>query len=103
MTPTAKPARSPCCCRPRAPQLASLVLASRGLRKQQIARILLRGETTERVAGSLLISRHTIRDHVKTAYAKLGVTSRPELTALLLHDGAIPHLRDTAGLRPVSR
>lgn len=82
----------------RAAQLVSLVLASGGLtsREQQIALMLLRGNATEQIARRLVISRHTLRDHMKTVYSKLNVTSRPELTALLLHDDAIPYPRDTA-------
>jgi len=68
--------------------LAPLVLMARGLtaRERQIALLLLRGDTTEQIARRLVISRHTLRDHIKTVYAKLDVTSRPELTALLLHE-----------------
>jgi DNA-binding CsgD family transcriptional regulator len=86
----------------RAAQLASLVLASRGVtaREQQIALMLLRGDATDQIAQRLVISRHTLRDHIKTVYAKRGVSSRPELTALLLNDDAIPHPWDTAGGRP---
>lgn len=75
--------------------LAPLVLAARGLtgRERQIARLLLRGDTTEHIARHLVISRHTLRDHLKAIYAKLGVTSRPEFTALLLHEEASPHSR----------
>jgi len=32
----------------------------------------------------LFISRHTLSDHMKAIFDKLGVSSRPELTALLL-------------------
>jgi DNA-binding CsgD family transcriptional regulator len=32
------------------------------------------------------LSRHTVRDHTKAVFAKLGVASRPELTAKLLAD-----------------
>ncbi len=66
-------------------QLAPLVLAASGLtaRERQIARMLLRGAATGHIARSLVISRNTLRDHIKAIYAKLGVTSRPEFTALL--------------------
>jgi len=32
----------------------------------------------------LFISRHTLSDHMKAIFGKLEVSSRPELTALLL-------------------
>jgi DNA-binding CsgD family transcriptional regulator len=34
----------------------------------------------------MTISRHTVRDHFKAIFAKLGVASRPELTARFLPD-----------------
>jgi DNA-binding CsgD family transcriptional regulator len=88
----------------RAAQLAPLVLAASGLtaRQRQIARMLLRGDATELIAQHLVISRHTLRDHVKAIYAKFGVTGRPEFTALLLHEEEIPHQGDSGrdDLRP---
>ena len=53
-------------------------------RERQITQLLLRGLPTADIAQDLFISRHTLGDHVKAIFAKLGVTSRPELTALLL-------------------
>ena len=46
--------------------------------------MLLRGLTTAEIARSLFISRHTLSDHMKAIFAKLGVSSRSELTAMLL-------------------
>jgi DNA-binding CsgD family transcriptional regulator len=69
------------------------MLAAKGLtaRERQVARMLLAGATTEHIAERMVISRHTLRDHIKTIYVKFGVTSRPEFTALLLHEETIPH------------
>jgi DNA-binding CsgD family transcriptional regulator len=53
-------------------------------RERQITQLLLRGLPTRQIAQTLFISRHTLSDHMKAVFAKLGVTSRPELTALLL-------------------
>ena len=53
-------------------------------RERQITQLLLRGLPTRNIAQALFISRHTLSDHTKAIFAKLGVTSRPELTALLL-------------------
>ena len=70
----------------RAAELSPLVLDLHGLteREQEIVQFLLRGLPTTEIARSLFISRHTLGDHIKAIYAKLGVSSRPELTALLL-------------------
>ena len=66
--------------------LSPLVLDLHGLtdRERQITQLLLRGLPTTEIAETLFISRHTLGDHVKAIFAKLGVSSRPELTALLL-------------------
>ena len=45
---------------------------------------LLRGLPTADIAQMLFISRHTLSDHMKAIFGKLEVSSRPELTALLL-------------------
>jgi DNA-binding CsgD family transcriptional regulator len=58
-------------------------------RERQITGLLLRGLPTADIAAALFISRHTLGDHMKAIFAKLGVTSRPELTALLLDQA--PH------------
>lgn len=69
--------------------LSPLVLDLHGLttRERQITQRMLRGLPTADIAGELSISRHTVGDHVKAIFAKLGVSSRPELTALLLDTG----------------
>ena len=50
---------------------------------------MLRGLPTADIARRLFISRHTLGDHIKAIFAKLALSSRPELTALLL-DRAVP-------------
>jgi DNA-binding CsgD family transcriptional regulator len=48
------------------------------------------------IAADLAISRHTVRDHTKAIFGKLGVTRRQELTARRCHEHARPELRFTA-------
>lgn len=66
-------------------ELVPLLLALHGLtdREREVAELLVSGLSTDEVAARLVISRHTVRDHVKSIFAKVGVTSRPELTAAL--------------------
>ncbi|WP_206443069.1 helix-turn-helix transcriptional regulator [Candidatus Protofrankia californiensis] len=62
-----------------------LVYAPIGLRDE--LRLLARAGSATWGMGCL-ISRHTVRDHVKSIFAKVAVTSRPELTAALGAEGA---------------
>jgi DNA-binding NarL/FixJ family response regulator len=58
--------------------------------------LLLRGLPIDAIAADLAISRRTVRDHAKAIFGKLGVTSRPELTAELYHEHALAQMRFTA-------
>ncbi|MBO0685262.1 MAG: helix-turn-helix transcriptional regulator [Candidatus Dormibacteraeota bacterium] len=68
-------------------------------REQEVASLLVRGLATEEIARGLGISRHTVRDHLKAAFAKLGVSSRGALAALLAGRAhPIPHLGEGLGV-----
>jgi DNA-binding CsgD family transcriptional regulator len=73
-------------------ELAPLIIELYELspRERQVTELLLRGLPIEEIAASLWISRHTVRDYTKAIFAKLGVGSRPELTAKLFHDHYLP-------------
>ncbi|WP_231336327.1 helix-turn-helix transcriptional regulator [Actinomadura graeca] len=43
------------------------------------------------MAAELVISPHTVRDHVKTVFAKTRVSSRGELVARLFAENYWPH------------
>jgi DNA-binding CsgD family transcriptional regulator len=70
-------------------ELAPLIVTAHDLspRERQVTEMLVRGLPLPEIAAALWLSPHTVRDHVKAVYAKLGVRSRPELTARLYHDG----------------
>jgi DNA-binding CsgD family transcriptional regulator len=65
--------------------VTALALDGYGLstRERQVVELLLAGRSTREVATDLYLSPHTVRDHIKTIFAKTGVRSRPELTAAL--------------------
>jgi DNA-binding CsgD family transcriptional regulator len=69
-------------------QLASLLFTLYGLtqRERKVTELLVRGLALEDIARALSISLYTVRDHVKAIFAKVGVGSRPELTAKLVHE-----------------
>lgn len=52
-------------------------------RQREVAALLMTGPRTEEIAAVLHISRHTLHDHVKAIFAKLGVQGRAELMALV--------------------
>jgi DNA-binding CsgD family transcriptional regulator len=63
--------------------LTSLLLRLYGLstRQRQVAQLLIGGLRTDEIATDLHISRHTLHDHIKAIFTKLGVQGRAELTA----------------------
>jgi DNA-binding CsgD family transcriptional regulator len=65
--------------------VGSLFLAVHGLtpREREITELLVAGAEPGEVAACLHLSIHTVRSHVKTIFAKVGVGSRAELTASL--------------------
>lgn len=65
--------------------LAPLLMELRGLtpREREVTRLLLTGKPTRQIAAELWITPETLRGHVKNVLAKLDVSSRAELSALL--------------------
>jgi len=59
-------------------------------REQEVVRLIARGAGTAELADELYLSRHTVRDHVKTIFRKLGVSSRGELVAKLFAEHYLP-------------
>ena len=61
--------------------VAPLIVEAYGLtgRELEVTRAIARGLTTTEIAGELHLSPHTVRDHVKALFEKVGVSSRGEL------------------------
>jgi DNA-binding CsgD family transcriptional regulator len=51
------------------------------VREQEITRLIAQGLGTAAIAARLYLSTHTVRDHVKAIFEKVGVSSRGELVA----------------------
>ncbi|MFG3256478.1 response regulator transcription factor [Streptomyces sp. NPDC048172] len=87
---------------PAAPaDLAVLVAEAYGLtaRELQITQLVARGIGTAEIASTLAISPHTVRDHIKALFAKIGVSSRGELVARLFTEHYWPAMPDPVGVR----
>ncbi|WCO66043.1 LuxR C-terminal-related transcriptional regulator [Iamia majanohamensis] len=75
---------------------AQILLDSYGLteRETEIVLWLCRGLSAKEVASELLISPHTVRDHIKAIYEKAGVNSRGALVAGLFSDHLLDRFHD---------
>lgn len=67
-------------------ELVSLLLAAYGAtsRERDVCLEVISGSTTAEMASRLIISPHTVHDHLKSLFEKVGVGSRGELVAKLL-------------------
>jgi DNA-binding CsgD family transcriptional regulator len=82
----------------RAPDLAPLIALAYRItaREQEVLQFIARGLTTAEMAEQLGISQHTVRDHVKALFSKVGVRSRTELVARVFADHYFERLRADA-------
>lgn len=81
-------------------EVASMLVDAYGLtpRQREVLGLLLLGRSMTQIARELGISEHTVNDHRKAIYTRVGVTSRSELAALLQADQYDP--RTHAGVPP---
>jgi DNA-binding CsgD family transcriptional regulator len=73
-------------------QLAPIIVEAYGLtaREQEITRAVARGLSNQEIAAQRFLSPHTVRDHLKAVFAKVGVASRGELVAKLFAEHYAP-------------
>ena len=69
----------------RTSDLAPLLMRAWGLsaRERDVAALAIGGIPSRDIAAALFISPHTVRDHLKSVFAKTGVNSRRDLAAAL--------------------
>lgn len=72
--------------------MASIIAEAYGLsaRELEITQLVARGLSTGDIAAELVISPHTVRDHVKAVFGKTRVSSRGELVARLFAENYWP-------------
>ncbi|GAA1144941.1 hypothetical protein GCM10009630_49520 [Kribbella jejuensis] len=79
-------------------QLAPIIVEAYALtpREQEITRAVARGLSNPEIAAELFLSPHTVRDHLKAIFAKVGVGSRGELVAKLFAEHYGPSLHSAS-------
>jgi len=86
-------------------RIASLLMAAYGLteREQEITRLVLQGNSTAEIAERLVVSTHTVQQHLKSIFDKTGVHSRRELVGKVFFSHYEPRVRDNEGRVQVGR
>jgi len=77
-------------------RIAPLLMAAYGLteREQQLTRLVLQGYSTADIGERLVISVHTVQEHLKKVFDKTGVRSRRDLVTKVFFAHYEPRLRD---------
>jgi DNA-binding CsgD family transcriptional regulator len=61
-------------------------------REEEIVKLVVRGLSTAQISRTLFISEHTVQNHLRSVFEKVGVRSRGELVKQLFFDNLYPTL-----------
>jgi DNA-binding CsgD family transcriptional regulator len=77
-------------------RIAPLLMSAYGLteREQEVTRLVLQGDSTAGIAERLVVSAHTVQQHLKSIFDKTGVRSRRDLVGKVFFAHYEPRLRD---------
>jgi DNA-binding CsgD family transcriptional regulator len=77
-------------------RIVPLLMSVYGLteREQEVTRLVLQGNSTTEIAERLVVSTHTVQQHLKSIFDKTGVRSRRDLVGKVFFAHYEPRLRD---------
>lgn len=80
-------------------RIAALLMSAYGLteRERDVTRLVLQGRSTTEIAANLVVSAHTVQEHLKTVFDKTGVRSRRDLVGKVFFSHYEPRVRDNEG------
>jgi DNA-binding CsgD family transcriptional regulator len=77
-------------------QIYPLLMSAYGLteRERDATRLILQGNSTKEIAETLILSEHTVQQHLKSIFNKTGVHSRRDLVGKVFFTHYEPRFRD---------